>query len=48
MYFIHTCHINLHIRGNGDYEKTKMETTVSQTFDSRERPEILCDEMNLV
>ena len=48
MYFIYTCHINLHIRGNGDYKKIEMERTVSRAFDSRERPETLCDEMNLV
>ena len=44
MYFIYTCHINLHIRVNGDYKKTKMEKTVSQAFDSWERLETLCDE----
>ena len=48
MYFIYTCRINLHIRGNGDYKKTEIERTVSWAFDSWVRPETLCDETNLV
>ena len=43
MYFIYTCLINLHIRGNRDYIKTEMERTVSRAFDSWERPETLCN-----
>ena len=48
MYFIYTCRINLHIRGNGDYKKTEMVRTVSQAFDCWERPETMYDETNFV
>ena len=37
MYFIYTCCINLHIRGNGDYKKTEMEITVELLIAERDQ-----------